>query len=586
MATVADDASRLLVSIAFGAMGQTHDVLVIGAGCAGMRAAIEAFDEGANVGVVSKLHPTRSHSGAAEGGINAALGNTAEDSPETHAFDTVKGSDYLGDQDAIEIFTREAPGDIYQLEHWGAVFSRNEDGRLAQRPFGAAGSPRTVFAADITGHVLIHVLYEQLMKRVAQDESRMTVYEEYFAWRLVVDGGRCGGVICWDLLHGGLKLVGGGATVLATGGAGRIYRTTTNAYACTGDGMAMALYAGLPLKDMEFMQFHPTTMYPTGILLTEGCRGEGAYLINKDGERFMARYAPNALELASRDVVSRSEQTEIDEGRGVNGSVFLDMRHLGAEKILDRLPGSRELSMVYAGVDPIYAPVPVRPGAHYHMGGVETDEWGRTELEGLYAAGENACVSVHGANRLGGNSLMETITFGRRSGQHAAEWALSQTSGADGAASHLADADRDLKALLGRTKGERPWQIRDELGATMFENFGVFRREQQMLTAIDDVDALRERYANVLVDDKGDVFNSDLTQAIELGNAIDLAAAMLTAGVARKESRGAHSRPHDFPTRDDENFLKHSIVRWQDGAPELSYKEVRMTKWEPMERTY
>ncbi|MEP6893752.1 MAG: FAD-binding protein [Gaiellaceae bacterium] len=567
-------------------MGQTHDVLVIGAGCAGMRAAIEAFDKGANVGVVSKLHPTRSHSGAAEGGINAALGNTAEDSPETHAFDTVKGSDYLGDQDAIEIFTREAPGDIYQLEHWGAVFSRNADGRLAQRPFGAAGSPRTVFAADITGHVLIHVLYEQLMKRIALDATRMTVYEEYFAWRLLVDDGRCSGVICWDLLHGGLKLVGGSATILATGGAGRIYRTTTNAYACTGDGMAMALYAGLPLKDMEFMQFHPTTMYPTGILLTEGCRGEGAYLINKDGERFMARYAPNALELASRDVVSRSEQTEIDEGRGINGSVLLDMRHLGAEKILERLPGSRELSMVYAGVDPIYAPVPVRPGAHYHMGGVDTDEWGRTELEGLYAAGENACVSVHGANRLGGNSLMETITFGRRSGQHAAEWAVAQSVNGGAAESQLAAADRDLKSLLGRTKGERPWQIRDELGATMFENFGVFRREQQMLDAIDEVDALRERYANVLVEDKGDVFNSDLTQAIELGNAIDLAAAMLTAGVARRESRGAHSRPHDFPTRDDENFLKHSIVRWQDGAPELSYKEVRMTKWEPMERTY
>ena len=567
-------------------MGETHDVLVIGAGCAGMRAAIEAFDKGANVGVVSKLHPTRSHSGAAEGGINAALGNTAEDSPETHAFDTVKGSDYLGDQDAIEIFTREAPGDIYQLEHWGAVFSRNADGRLAQRPFGAAGSPRTVFAADITGHVLIHVLYEQLMKRVAEDASRMTVYEEYFAWRLVVDGSGCKGVICWDLLHGGLKLVGGGATVLATGGAGRIYRTTTNAYACTGDGMAMALYAGLPLKDMEFMQFHPTTMYPTGILLTEGCRGEGAYLINKDGERFMARYAPNALELASRDVVSRSEQTEIDQGRGINGSVYLDMRHLGAEKILERLPGSRELSMVYAGVDPIYAPVPVRPGAHYHMGGVETDEWGRTELEGLYAAGETACVSVHGANRLGGNSLMETITFGRRSGHHAAEWALSRNRNGGGGNGQLGDAERDLKTLLGRTRGERPWQIRDELGATMFENFGVFRREQQMLTAIDQVDALRERYANVIVDDKGDVFNNDLTQAIELGNAIDLAASMLTAGVARKESRGAHSRPHDFPTRDDESFLKHSIVRWQDGRPDLSYKEVRMTKWEPMERTY
>jgi len=570
------------------AMGETHDVLVVGAGCAGMRAAIEAFDRGANVGLVSKLHPTRSHSGAAEGGINAALGNSAEDSPEIHAFDTVKGSDYLGDQDAIEVFTAEAPGDIYQLEHWGAVFSRNDEGKLAQRPFGAAGSPRTVFAADITGHVLIHVLYEQLVRRLAQDESRLTVYEEFFAWRLVVDGDRCIGVICWDLLKGGLRAITGSATILATGGMGRIYRTTTNAYACTGDGMAMALHAGVPLKDMEFMQFHPTTLYPSGILLTEGCRGEGAYLINKEGERFMAKYAPNALELASRDVVSRSEQTEIDQGRGINGSVLLDMRHLGAEKILTRLPGSRELSMVYAGVDPIYAPVPVRPGAHYPMGGVETDEWGRTELAGLYAAGETACVSVHGANRLGGNSLMETITFGRRSGHDAAEWAMSNGSAGGGASpdSALADAERDLKTLLDRTSGERPWQIREELGSSMFENFGVFRREDQMTRQIGIIDGLRARYPKVVLEDKGDVFNTDLTQAIELGNALDLAACMLQAGVARKESRGAHSRPHDYPIRDDEGFMKHSISRWDGDGPELSYKEVRVTKWEPMERTY
>ncbi len=562
-------------------------MLVVGAGCAGMRAAIEAFDAGADVGVVSKLHPTRSHSGAAEGGINAALGNTAEDSPETHAFDTVKGSDYLGDQDAIEIFTREAPGDIYQLEHWGAVFSRNAEGKLAQRPFGAAGSPRTVFAADITGHVLIHVLYEQVMKRMALDPARMTVYEEFFAWKLVTDGARCTGVICWNLLQGGLVQIGATATILATGGAGRIYRTTTNAYACTGDGMAMALHAGLPLKDMEFMQFHPTTMYPSGILLTEGCRGEGAYLINKEGERFMARYAPNALELASRDVVSRSEQTEIDEGRGINGSVLLDMRHLGAEKILTRLPGSRELAMTYAGVDPIYAPVPVRPGAHYHMGGVETDEWGRTEMEGLYAAGEVACVSVHGANRLGGNSLMETITFGRRSGRHAAEWATGRR-GAPEASSNgaLADAERELGTLLDRQTGERPWQIREELGSSMLENFGVFRRGEQMERQIEIIDGLRRRYRNVVVEDKGSVFNNDLTQTIELGFSLDLAACMLQAGLARRESRGAHSRPHDFPARDDENFLKHSITRWRDGGPVLSYKEVRMTRWEPTERKY
>ncbi len=561
-------------------MDAKHDVLVIGAGCAGMRAAIEAFDTGADVALLSKIHPTRSHSGAAEGGINAALGNASEDNPEIHAYDTVKGSDYLGDQDAIEILCNEAPDDVYQLEHWGAVFSRTEDGRIAQRPFGAAGAPRTAYAADITGHVLVHVLYEQVMKR------DIPTYEEFFAWRLVENDGRCQGVICWDLLNGGLRTIGAKTIILTTGGAGRLYTGTTNAYACTGDGMAMALHMGVALKDMEMMQFHPTTLAPTGVLITEGTRGEGAYLLNSEGERFLKRYAPNAMELASRDVISRAEQTEIDEGRGVDGNVLLDMRHLGADKILERLHGTRELAMVFAGVDPIYEPIPVRPGAHYHMGGIDTDVWGRTEVEGLYASGECACVSVHGANRLGGNALMETITYGKRSGRHAADWALANTV-VEVPASAQTDAERDLRGLLDRTEGERPWQIRDELASTMHENFGVFRREAQMEEQGGIVAALRERYERVVVDDKGEIFNNDLTQALELGFLIDLADCMVVAGLARKESRGAHARPHDYPNRDDENYLRHTLVSLDDeGRPQLDWKPVTMTKWQPQERTY
>jgi succinate dehydrogenase/fumarate reductase flavoprotein subunit len=560
-------------------MDAVHDVVVIGAGLAGMRAAIEAFDAGADVAMLSKIHPVRSHSGAAEGGINAALGNASEDDPVKHAYDTVKGSDFLGDQDAIEILCDEAPGDVYELEHWGAVFSRTPDGRIAQRPFGAAGEPRTAYAADITGHVLIHVLYEQVMKR------NIRTYEEFFAWKLVVDDGRCQGVIAWDLLNGGLTSIGAKTVILATGGAGRLYAGTTNAYACTGDGMALALRAGVALKDMEMMQFHPTTLAPTGVLITEGCRGEGAYLLNKDAERFLVRYAPNAMELASRDVISRAEQTEIDEGRGVDGNVLLDLRHLGAEKILERLHGTRELSMTFAGVDPIYEPIPVRPGAHYHMGGVDTDVWGLTALEGLYAAGECACVSVHGANRLGGNALMETITYGKRVGGHAAEWALTHTT-VDVPTSVESDAVRELEALLGRSDGERPWRIRDELASTMHENFGVFRREEQMLEQGDVVRGLRERYERVVVEDKGDVFNTDLTQALELGFLLELAECMVVCGLARKESRGAHARPHDYPARDDENFLRHTLVTWEDGAPTLDWKPVAITKWQPEERTY
>ena len=556
-----------------------HDVVVVGAGLAGMRAAIEAKRAGADVAIVSKLHPTRSHSGSAEGGINAALGNAAEDSPETHTFDTVKGSDYLGDQDAIEIMCTEAPGDIYELEHMGAVFSRFADGRIAQRPFGAAGSPRTVYSADITGHVLIHVLYEQLLK------YEVPVYEEFFALDLALDGGRCVGVLAWDIVSGGVHGISAHNTILATGGVGRMYYGTTNAYACTGDGMSMAWRAGVPLKDMEFMQFHPTTLKSNGVLITEGCRGEGAYLRNSNGDRFMAIAAPNAMELASRDVVSRAETKEIEEGRGVDGCVLLDLTHLGAKKILTRLPGSRELAMDYAGVDPILEPIPVRPGAHYHMGGVDTDSDGQTLLPGLYAAGECACVSVHGANRLGGNSLMETITFGRRSGAHAGAEALANRNGALVAASAVRDADSRIRAIFGRAGGQRPWQVREELATSMYDDAGVFRNQERLERCLTAVGDLRERGRDVVVDDTGDRFNTDLVSVLELESMLEMADCLVTGALARQESRGAHTRL-DHPERDDERWMKHTLAWYDGGKVRLDYKPVTVTRFEPMVRSY
>lgn len=551
-------------------MKRSHDLLVIGAGLAGMRAALAAPAD-LDIAVVSKVHPVRSHSVAAQGGINAALGEN--DSWEAHAFDTVKGGLYLGDQDAIEAMCREAPGDIVDLERMGVIFSRNEQGRIAQRPFGGAGFPRTCYAADRTGHAILHAMYEQLLKR------RIFVYEEWFVTSLIVEDGVCRGVTAWDLLHGGLHMIGAKAVILATGGSSRVYLTSTNAVINTGDGMSLAYRAGAPLEDMEFAQFHPTTLKDTGILITEGARGEGGYLLNTYGERFMKHYAPEMMELATRSVVSLAIGQEIAEGRGVDGCVLLDLRHLGRERILERLPQIRELAMEFAGVDPIESPIPVRPGAHYQMGGIRTNQWGETEIAGLYAAGECACVSVHGANRLGGNSLLETIVFGRRAGVRAGTYVREVPLRAP-SESQLHDEEARIKRLMTNQGGERAWQIREELGKTMSQNLGIFRTQKSMAEAQEKVRQLKMRASKVCLQDHGRVFNSDLIQALELGALLDVAETIVAGALAREESRGAHYRS-DFPNRDDANWLKHTLAYRTPDGPRLTYAPVTITRFPP-----
>jgi succinate dehydrogenase / fumarate reductase flavoprotein subunit len=548
----------------------THDILVVGAGLAGMRAAI-AVPPDLNVALLSKVHPVRSHSVAAQGGINAAIG--AEDSWEAHAYDTAKGGLYLGDQDAIEAMCKEAPQDILELERMGVIFSRTPEGRIAQRPFGGAGYPRTCYAADRTGHALLHAMYEQLMKR------RCKVYEEWYVTALLVEQGRCCGVVAWDLVHGGLQALRAKAVILATGGSGRVFSTSTNAVINTGDGMALAYRAGIPLEDMEFVQFHPTTLRDTGILITEGARGEGGYLLNTLGERFMKRYAPEQMELATRSTVSLAIGQEIQEGRGVDGCVLLDLRHLGRTRILERLPQIRELAMEFAGLDPIETPIPIRPGAHYQMGGVRANAWGETDLPGLFAAGECACVSVHGANRLGGNSLLETIVFGRRAGTRAAE-SIRDCHLPSVPDAILQHEHERVKLLLSNPGPERAWQIRDDLGKTMSLNLGIFRTKQSIEQALAAIQALKLRAQHMCVQDKGRIFNTDLIQALELQCLLEIAETIVVSALGREESRGAHYRA-DFPTRNDAAWLRHSLCSRRPDSPHLTYAPVTITRFPP-----
>lgn len=547
-----------------------HDLLIVGAGLAGMRAALAAPAD-MDVALLSKVHPVRSHSVAAQGGINAALG--ADDTWQAHAYDTTKGGVFLGDQDAIEVLCREAPGDLLELERFGVIFSRTDDGRIAQRPFGGAGFPRTCYAADRTGHALLHTMYEQLLRR------QLRVYEEWFVTSLIVEDGACRGVVAWDLLHGGLHAITAKAVILATGGSGRLFYTSTNAVINTGDGMALAYRAGAPLMDMEFVQFHPTTLKSTGILITEGARGEGGYLVNTLGERFMKRYAPEQMELATRSTVSLAIGQEIVEGRGVDGCVLLDLRHLGRERILERLPQIRQLSLEFAGIDPIESPIPVQPGAHYQMGGVRTDSWGQTPLPGLFAAGECACVSVHGANRLGGNSLLETIVFGRRAGIRAGAYAATQEARPVPTGVLTADSAR-IARLMANRGTDRAWQLRDELGRTMSTNLGLVRTSESITRALAEVRRIKAAASTVTLHDHGTCFNTDLIQALELSCLVDLAETIVVGALAREESRGAHYRG-DFPTRRDADWLKHTIAVQTPTGPALSYAPVTITTHQP-----
>ena len=554
-----------------------------------MRAALEVCKD-LDVAILSKVYPTRSHSGAAQGGIAAALGNSEPDSWEEHLYDTVKGGDFLNDQDAVEEFVKAAPRVIYELEHYGCVFSRTPDGKIAQRSFGGHSKPRACFSADRTGHAILHALHEQLLKRA----KSVKIYSEWYMHSLILDGDRCNGIVVSDIRTGAVEVMQARAVIFATGGYGRVFNITSNAFAGTADGVMSAYRAGIPIEDAEFVQYHPSGLYRQGILFSEAARGEGGYLLNGKGERFMETYAPSRMELAPRDIVARAEQSEMDAGRGVDGKdiIHLDLRHLGKERIMERLPQIRQLGIDFIGVDCVTDPLPIQPTAHYSMGGIPVDKLGQvisdaegTPVKGFFAAGECSCVSVHGANRLGTNSLLDAVVFGERAGKTALEYAKTVGHAPVNESHEKTKVLELFENIFQQDGGESYNEIRNEMKTIMTENCGVFRDADRLKVCIETIQSLLQRYKKGRVTDKGKVFNTEIYEIIELGNMLHMAEVIATAALARTESRGGHYRT-DFPKRDDENFLKHSLVYPADDGMEIKYKPVVITKHQPAERTY
>lgn len=562
----------------------THDIVIIGAGITGLRAAIAAaeFNDHIDIAVVSKVYPVRSHSVCAQGGTAAVM--RKEDSYDLHAWDTVKGSDFLADQDIVDFFVKNAPREIITLEHWGCPWSRTLDGRIAQRPFGGHSFPRACLAADMTGLVEMHTLYGRAVL-----EENITFYNEWFVTSLIIEQNMTKGLTVIDMTSGEIYAIRTKAIIMATGGYERIYEFTTFSHTSTGDGMAIAYRSGLPLKDMEFVQFHPTALIPSGVLITEGARGEGGYLINVDGDRFMKKYAREKMELAPRDIIARAETIEIQQKRGLEGPygsyIALDIRHLGEEKINERLPLIRDVSIKLGGIDPVEEPIPIKPAAHYSMGGIHANIKTETHVSGLYAAGECACLNLHGANRLGTNSTSDCLVFGHIAGEEAAKYAFSKNLLELPNRRIDIEEKRIFNEILGNEGDERVSIIRDTMRRVMNEKVWIFRNENELRSALKDIKKLKARFKNIKVEDKSRTFNTSLTEALQLDFTLDLAEVTIVSALSRTESRGAHARL-EYPKRDDKNWLKHSLVYNTKNGPEIKYIPVTITKWSPVKRTY